>query len=462
MANLNITPSSALLIAGQALTLQATDDSSKPVSVIWTLTPPLGSLVTVPPTGGNPTAAPSATYIAPSIVQTSQTVAITATSSIDTASVTLALTPNAISIVPATVCLHAGQPQQFEAIAPTGYEVTWTFSPQVGTMTGAVYTAPDPIPDDGTLTVTATSKQLGIHADAKVTLTPEPWRGLGPVLLAAYLFLVFSVVYLMIELWPGEIPNIDLLKADQATAQSNLDKSTLALQNALATVSGSTNSNPTNNGGAAASKTAGASPDTTPAGSARQQASDALLRKLTADNTQAQQALDVANGKLTQATSATVDTRIRMHFNREIDLLCLVLLAGALGSFLHMAQSFSAFAGNRTLKSSWVWWYAFLPFVGAGLAMVLYAALRGGLITVATSSGVKATDLNPYGLVAAAALAGMFSEAATTKLGEVFDTLFQTSKGEQNKDPLKPDSQSSQPAAKPGATGGAAVPAAGK
>jgi hypothetical protein len=152
-----------------------------------------------------------------------------------------------------------------------------------------------------------------------------------------------------------------------------------------------------------------------------------------------------------KATSATVETRKGKKVNREIDLLALVLLAGALGSFLHMAQSFSDFAGYRTLKSSWVWWYCFQPFVGGGLAVVIYAGLRGGLITLGASTAVKATDLNPYGLVAAAALAGMFSEAATSKLGEIFDTLFQTSQSGQNKDPLKPDSQNNSQSAKPAA-----------
>jgi hypothetical protein len=281
---------------------------------------------------------------------------------------------------------------------------------------------------------------------AKVTLTPEPWRGLGTVLLASYLFVVFCVVYLVIALWPSEIPNIDLLKANQAQAQANLDKSKLALKTEL----GPSSPNPPPPGGSTAKpgSTATAATD-----AARQEASNSLLNQLKTEVDNAQGALDDATDKLKEATSPTVDTRMVRRINREIDLLCLVLLAGALGSFLHMAQSFSAFAGNRTLKSSWVWWYSFLPFVGAGLALVFYAALRGGLITMASSSTLKASDLNPYGLVAAAALAGMFSEAATTKLGEVFDTLFQTSKGEQHKDPLKPDSQNSSQPAKPSAAG---------
>jgi hypothetical protein len=364
-------------------------------------------------------------------------VAVTATSASATASVTISLTPDAISIVPAAVNLHAGQKQKFVAMVASGSgenePVTWIISPTVGKLgTDGAYEAPEVISDDGTLTVTAAAMRLGKQAIAKVTLTPKPWSGLGPLLLASYLFVVFCVVYLMIGLWPSEIPNIDALKTEQAQAQSTLDKSKLDQQKASSA------------GGAAGSATA----------TSAEQPSD--------DVKKAQRGLDEATDELRRATSVTVNTRIAKDLNREIDLLCLVLVAGALGSFLHMAQSFSAFAGNRTLKSSWLWWYCFLPFVGAGLALVFYAAMRGGLVTIASGSTLKASDLNPFGLVAVAALAGMFSEAATTKLGEVFDTLFQTSEGEQHKDPLKPDSQNSSQPAKPSASGSSATSPASK
>src|SRR4029077_11161891 len=76
-----------------------------------------------------------------------------------------------------------------------------------------------------------------------------------------------------------------------------------------------------------------------------------------------------------------VDTRLG-RINRELDLIWLVLLAGALGSFFHTAQSYSDYVGNRTLKSNWAWWYAFRPFIGAGLALVFYAAVRGGFMAM--------------------------------------------------------------------------------
>jgi hypothetical protein len=153
-----------------------------------------------------------------------------------------------------------------------------------------------------------------------------------------------------------------------------------------------------------------------------------------------------------------VETILAHKINRELDLLCLVLLAGALGAFLHMAQSFTDYIGNRTLKGQWASWYYFRPFIGAGLAFVLYALVRGGFMAVATGTNAKASELNPFGLVGVAALAGMFSKAATMKLGEVFDTLFKTKAAEESKDKLvKPSATANQPAASTATTG--SVPA---
>jgi hypothetical protein len=84
---------------------------------------------------------------------------------------------------------------------------------------------------------------------------------------------------------------------------------------------------------------------------------------------------------------------------REIDFLFLVLIAGALGAFLHSARSFTAFAGEGTLKSSWMWWYWLHPFLGAALALAFYLAVRGGFLVVATGA-VKTSDLNPFAIVA--------------------------------------------------------------
>ncbi len=116
----------------------------------------------------------------------------------------------------------------------------------------------------------------------------------------------------------------------------------------------------------------------------------------------------------------------RIYATSEMRLIILVMLAGSLGSFLHALTSFADFVGNRRFISSWMWWYVLRPFVGAALALIVYFAVRAGFMSVTTQSN----DINIYGIVAIAALAGLFSKQATDKLDEVFTTLFRTEHGE--------------------------------
>jgi hypothetical protein len=125
-------------------------------------------------------------------------------------------------------------------------------------------------------------------------------------------------------------------------------------------------------------------------------------------------------------------------------LFITVVAAGAVGSLVHCLTSFADYVGNRTLKRSWVWYLVLRTPIGIALALLFYVVLRGGLIaptlfSATPYSGSKShawSLLNPYGLAAIAAMAGMFSKQATDKLSEVFDTLFKTDKPVDRRDPL--------------------------
>lgn len=116
----------------------------------------------------------------------------------------------------------------------------------------------------------------------------------------------------------------------------------------------------------------------------------------------------------------------------EVRFLALVAVAGALGSYIHLATSFADYLGNRQFVKSWTWWYVLRPFIGSALALSVYFAARGGLV----SGGAGAGDLSPYGITALAGLTGMFSKQATDKLREVFENLFKTEIS-RRADPLK-------------------------
>ena len=125
-------------------------------------------------------------------------------------------------------------------------------------------------------------------------------------------------------------------------------------------------------------------------------------------------------------TITFIGTTATLATTADVQLLMLVMVAGALGSFLHTATSFADFVGNEKLARSWLWWYLLKPFVGMGLAVIFYLVIRGGFL----SAGTEAGKVNIYGIAALAGLTGMFSKQATDKLGEVFTTLFQTKPGE--------------------------------
>ena len=133
---------------------------------------------------------------------------------------------------------------------------------------------------------------------------------------------------------------------------------------------------------------------------------------------------------------------IRFKASADSRLFLTVVAAGALGSLVHCITSFADYVGDRTLKQSWVWYLILRTPIGIALAVLFYLVLRGGLIAPTVSEGGPnahtATVLNPYGLAAVAAMAGMFSKQATDKLAEVFDVLFHTTKPVIRADPLTP------------------------
>src|SRR5262249_53726354 len=100
-------------------------------------------------------------------------------------------------------------------------------------------------------------------------------------------------------------------------------------------------------------------------------------------------------------------------------------VVSAIGSFIHATTSFVDFVGNRRLEVSWIWWYLLRVFVGTSLAVLFYFAVRGGFF----GADSTAQSVNPYGMAALAGLVGLFSNHATDKLRELFDTLFNVADG---------------------------------
>ncbi len=119
-------------------------------------------------------------------------------------------------------------------------------------------------------------------------------------------------------------------------------------------------------------------------------------------------------------------------------LLVMVMVAGALGSFVHVAKSFGDFVGNDRFMASWIWWYLLKPCIGMALALMLYLLVRA--VLVAVSTGGDPASVNLYGLMAMSALVGIASKQGTDKFAEVLDALLRTRRGggdARRKDPLE-------------------------
>ncbi|MDR3676713.1 MAG: IPT/TIG domain-containing protein [Acidobacteriota bacterium] len=417
MAKVNITPQNIPLTEMQSATFGSQDDQGAPIPVTWTITPP--SVGTIAPAGAPST---SITYTAPQQISSAQAITITATAAAGSASTTVFLTPISVQIIPASVQLRHTQVQQFKAIVSgdPANNVTWNLSPGLGTIKPDGLYTPDPsLIDPAVVKLTAISTLGNKTANATVTLIPPPLKGWKRNLLGFYLLGVSSLVFLLVALWPPSPPDPNLTKARQ-DAQTDVESAAKDLKNAQ---------------------------DSYEAGKTQPKDTvDKMKAELDKDQKQKAEAdTKLANAKAAENASADLvahpgksrlENRPGVTLPRDVDLLFLVLIGGALGAFLHSARSFTSFVGNEELKISWAWWYYLHPFLGAVLALAFYMTVRGGFMAITTGAGVKTSELSPFALTSVAVLVGMFSKIATTKLGEVFGTMFQSSNPNNLNNPL--------------------------
>ncbi|MEO3403492.1 hypothetical protein AAFN85_06295 [Mucilaginibacter sp. CAU 1740] len=161
---------------------------------------------------------------------------------------------------------------------------------------------------------------------------------------------------------------------------------------------------------------------------------DSNKKKLAAQKLLAKQLLQKADSvkkRNCPSAKATIDINDTIDFNTII--LILVAAAGFLGNMIHIATSFTTFVGSGQFKKSWVLWYFVKPFTASALAMIMYFVFRAGFL----SSSDPGNNLNIYGVMSIAAFVGLFTDAATEKLKEVFKTMFNTK--DDRPDKIKPD-----------------------
>jgi hypothetical protein len=149
IVSVSVLPGGAALNRGQSAIFTAKVSGTSEKQVTWSLSPQAGTIV-------------NGVYQAPTIMTAPQTVTVTAKSLADptvTASATIFLQLVKLVIGPASLSLEAGKSTTLTAsvTGAANTAVSWSLSPQVGTITNGVYQAPAIIPNQQDVTVTTTS-----------------------------------------------------------------------------------------------------------------------------------------------------------------------------------------------------------------------------------------------------------------------------------------------------------------
>lgn len=162
--SVSIAPSTAYVQAGQSVSVTALVSGSQNQQVQWSLQPDVGTIN-------------NGVYTAPSFVASDTQVTVTATSVADptqTATATVLVGPAispvspvspapvsnvAISVGPSSATLTAGQTAQFAASVQgsTNTAVIWSLTPNIGSVSNGIYTAPSTISTQESVLLTATS-----------------------------------------------------------------------------------------------------------------------------------------------------------------------------------------------------------------------------------------------------------------------------------------------------------------
>ncbi len=115
----------------------------------------------------------------------------------------------------------------------------------------------------------------------------------------------------------------------------------------------------------------------------------------------------------------------------EQNIMIIALICGALGSQIHALASYASNVGKVRFRTAWISWYLFRLPLGALLAIVFYFAIRGGLVLLVNSDQTAPIKLD--GIAGVSMLVGLFTEQASHKLKELFDTLFATNHSDKHK-----------------------------
>jgi hypothetical protein len=108
----------------------------------------------------------------------------------------------------------------------------------------------------------------------------------------------------------------------------------------------------------------------------------------------------------------------------ETMLIIVIILSAILGSCVYSLSGISSNLAAKRFDKSWDGWYVTRPFIAAGLGLIFYFLVRGGVLSL----GSSLSNLNIVGVAGLSGLIGLFSQGAYRKLHDVADTFFGTAK----------------------------------
>jgi hypothetical protein len=111
----------------------------------------------------------------------------------------------------------------------------------------------------------------------------------------------------------------------------------------------------------------------------------------------------------------------------ETLIMVVMVIVGSFGACVYSLWAIARHVGKKDFQARWLVWYLVRPFTGAGLSVIFYFLLRGGILTI----GANLQNLNLIAVAAISGLVGMFSEQAVHKLNELADTTFGTTPNDQ-------------------------------
>jgi hypothetical protein len=110
---------------------------------------------------------------------------------------------------------------------------------------------------------------------------------------------------------------------------------------------------------------------------------------------------------------------LKLNISFHLRMMLLIIMAGALGSYIHVATSFSYHIARRDFEPHWYWWYWMRLPIGAALALVLIMIIDGGIFVTPYTGGNAA----PTTSIGIAALIGLFSRHLLEKFRDIFDVI---------------------------------------